>query len=300
MIEDKKTNLPDNLLHVYHVLEKDALDFINKKDFESAQRKYKELLSKLIEAQGSTIRYHKGGPYHQIGYIYFLQRKSSEAFKYFIFAYIEDCITGNTLPMDWAAFKNLKIAYGISFHDLEKLFQSTRKYYVENTVPQIAEDYYSIYILQGNRIEPIHITKHTKVFIGGNYRNIALLRYIEGEVSKIGKNKLSPILAVNFSNVSNEQIYQHSMYLLEDCGYAIFEVTFDSGHLMEIERALSKLIPKENMLLVHQTPSKHERKSHYITKMLLGHDIKVEGYSSLEELTEYIEKFITKMTNTNA
>ena len=90
MIEDKKTNLPMEIESSYRFHEEIALRYVEKADYSSAEREYTVLLSEIMQAQGETIRYHKGGPYHQIGYYLFLQGKNDDARTYFLYAFIED------------------------------------------------------------------------------------------------------------------------------------------------------------------------------------------------------------------
>lgn len=288
-VKDKHIDFPRELREKYNSLELEAINALEVKDFILAENKYRELISAILDFQGRDKRYHKGGPYHQIGYCLFLQNKSAEAFKYFLYAYVEDSITESNIPLDLPAFKNLKYAYGISVVDLDDLFKDVRAS-VNTNIPQKSDDYLEEYFSRGKNIKPIDITKDKKVFVGGNYRNIALLRHIEEVVSKISKSSLIPILPVNFSEVSEQKIYQHSMFLLEDCKHAIFEVTFDAGHLMEIEHALKK---EHNILLLYQKKYKNDQESPPVTKMLLGHEVKVESYTTIEDLEKAVSGFIS-------
>jgi len=236
----------------------------------------------IMEAQGQTIRYHKGGPYHQIGYYLFLQRKNDEARSYFLYAFIEDCTTLDDFP-NLPAFKNLNGVYQISYQDLRALFDRVRHDY-HTAVPLNPEDYLKAYLDSGSRIESVTVRRDTKVFVGGSFRNIALLRHIEDIVRECGR---SPILASNFK-AGESEIYLHAMRLLKDCGSAIFEITFDAGHLMEIERAMS-FIEKKNILLLYQQLEKDEK--HY-TRMLWGIEVAQVGYMKIDELTQKVNDFL--------
>ena len=229
-----------------------------------------------------TIRYHKAGVYHQIGYYLFLQGKNDDARTYFLYAFIEDCITSNDFP-DLPAFKNLHGIYQISNEDLRALFDKVRNDY-QKAIPLHPEDYLRIYLDSGNRMKWVVVKRDTKVFIGGNYRNIAILRYIENTVRQFG---LSPIVASNFE-VQESEIYLHSMNLLRDCGTAIFEITIDAGHLMEIERAI-KFIKKKNILLLFQ---QHKRDERPYTRMLWGVEVAQVGYMHIAELNQKVNDFL--------
>lgn len=288
MIEDKKTHFPSEIRDLIRSHEVMALQSIEGNDYSAAEQEYKNLLSEIIQAQVKKTRYHKGAPYHQIGYCLFLQRKYNDAFTYFLYAFVEDCITSDTFPR-WPAFRNLHGVYKTSYADLHALFKRIRSD-IHSTVPLIPEDYLRIYRDSGNKIESVSVRRQTKVFVGGNYKNIAVLREIERIVMDSG---LSPILASNFKVGESEiesEIYFHAMLLLQDCGSAIFEITFDAGHLMEIERATSmNLIDKENILLLYQ--QLEQDKKHY-TRMLWGMEVEQVGYMRIDELEENIKSFL--------
>ena len=282
MIEDKKTHFPSEIQDLIRSHEVMALQSIEGNDYSAAEQEYKDLLSEIIQAQGKKTRYHKGAPYHQIGYCLFLQGKNDDASTYFLYAFIEDCITSDSFPR-WPAFRNLHGVYKISYEDLHGLFNTITSD-IRSTVPLTPEDYLRIYLDSGNKIEPVSVRRETKVFVGGNYKNIAVLREIERIVMDCG---LSPVLASNFK-VGESEIYFHAMLLLQDCGSAIFEITFDAGHLMEIERAMN-LIDKRNILLLYQ--QLEQDKKHY-TRMLWGMEVGQVGYMRIDELEENIKSFL--------
>jgi hypothetical protein len=288
IIENKKIDFPPELQTLYKTCEQNALSFLDQKNYVAAEREYRTLLSAFFEAQGNKIRYHKGGIYHQIGYCLFLQKKTEDALLYFEAAFIEDCVSeyeATRLP----AFFNLHNVYRISAAQLFKLVSKIKSDIVGN-IPLNPEIYLTNYIDSGNKLESTKVNKAKNVFVGGNYKNIALLRYIEDKVYDVG---FSPILAINFE-VKKEDIYTHAMALLQDCGSAIFEITFDAGHLMEIERAINtNLFSKENMLLLFQ--KRDDITEHYITKMLLGVQVKPIGYMKIEELSEKVKAFLNEI-----
>jgi len=288
MIQNKKTDIPPELFSLYQAHERKASKFLENGDFVSAEQEYRFVLSEILHAQGNNTRYHKGGPYHQIGYCLFLQDKGNDALKYFQYAFIEDCMSIDNFPK-LPAFLNLNHVYKISYGDLHKLFSQVKKDIAIDT-PLNPEGYLEIYTDSRNKIESIDLTKEKKVFVGGNYKNIVILRYIQDEINELGK---SPILAIDFKEDISENIYFHSMLLLKDCGSAIFEITFDSGHLMEIESAF-KGMPEGNILLLFQKKTSEEEE-HYITKMLLGVGVKPVGYMRIGDLKEIIKKFLNNI-----
>ncbi len=285
LVQNKKTDLPAELQTVYRSHEEKAAAFLEVKDYTAAEKEYRDLLAAIVRAQGHETRYHKGGPYHQIGYCLFLQRRLDEARAYFLYAFIEDCITEDNLPQ-LPAFKNLIGVYRTGYQDLLALHHKIRGD-IPLRIPLTPEDYLENYLNAGNHIESVSVKRETNVFIGGNYRNIVVLRYVERIITEC---KLSPVLASNF-RAKESEIYIHAMRLLQDCGSAIFEITFDAGHLMEIERALN-FIDKRNILLLYQQRERDEK--HY-TRMLWGLEVEQVGYMQMDELADIVKAFLNRI-----
>jgi hypothetical protein len=292
MIENKKTDLPPKLQSLYKTREQNALSFIDRNDYSAAEQEYRTLLSEFFAAQGAATRYHKGGIYHQIGYCLFLQKKTADALNHFKCAFIEDCISGiefGNLP----AYSNLHNYFGISAIELDNLSQRI-KVDTDNNNPLIlnAESYLNDYLKKGYELGSPTIEKSKRVFVGGSYKNIAILRYIGDSVRECD---FSPMLPIDFEVSHDKAIYPDAMSLLHNCGSAIFEVTFDSGHLMEIERARNyKLFPNENILLLFQ--KRNNDSESYVTKMLLGVGITPVGYMKIGEIPELVKDFLGKIS----
>ncbi len=287
MIENKKAVLAENLQAIYQAQEISARRFIEKGDFTSSEKEYRTLLAEILAAQGETTRYHKGGVYHQIGYCLYMQQKIEEALSYFKYAFIEDCfsdISVTQLP----AYYNLYNIYRISAKQLSDM-RLRIKPVINSSAPLNAEDYLKAYLDSGGKLEALPVSKSSNVFVGGNYRNIAILRYI---ADRVRESNFSSIMAIDSSVTKDEDIYADAMALLYDCGSAIFEITFDSGHLMELEEA-KRILPKENILLLFQ--KKNDTEKHYISKMLYGVQEKPTGYMKIEEIPEFIRDFLERI-----
>jgi len=76
-------------------------------------------------------------------------------------------------------------------------------------------------------------TYEKRVFIAGSYKLPSLIKDIETVVEQCD---FIPIKAEDFG-ISKEQVRHYCMRLLKQCGIAIFEVSVESGQLMELERA---------------------------------------------------------------
>ncbi|MCK4240916.1 MAG: hypothetical protein KAX30_04780 [Candidatus Atribacteria bacterium] len=123
---------------------------------------------------------------------------------------------------------------------------------------------------RGWNISEIPGRYENRIFIGGNYRFMVNLREIEMYVRE---NGFQPILACDF-NMPRSKIYEHSLLLLHNCKYAIFDVTSPAGELMEIQ--MTKYYGT-TVLLVHKMDS---RPSSMVTTF--GHPMR--GYSGFDEL----------------
>lgn len=124
-----------------------------------------------------------------------------------------------------------------------------------------------------------------RVFIGGNYDNIAVLRKIADMVRDLG---YQPILALDF-DVPKEEIYSYDIRLLANCKYAIFEITWGNGHLMEIVRAQDFNV---QTLLVYQARDESKEPPPAASMMVLTSAFPKFGYRTFEELREYLPNFL--------
>jgi hypothetical protein len=128
-----------------------------------------------------------------------------------------------------------------------------------------------------------------RIFIGGNYDYMALLREIYGIVED---NNFVPILAYDF-NVNKKDIHDADLRLLHNCKYAIFEITTYEGSLMEIERTRDYLT---EVLLLYQVRGHDDRDiPQHITTMLTSFSGKMysqKGYNETSELEYIIAKWI--------
>ncbi|GEM_PF-3161066 len=91
-----------------------------------------------------------------------------------------------------------------------------------------------------------------RVFIGGNYNLAPVLRYIQQIAAREG---FLPIFLGDFK-VKRSRTYFTSLALLHRCRSAIFDITLDSGHLLEVQE-ISK---KENIELLLLYMSADHRK----------------------------------------
>lgn len=87
-------------------------------------------------------------------------------------------------------------------------------------------------------------TTSERVFIGGSYQFVPVLRNIQSIVASQG---FLPVFLGDFK-IDSEDTYEVALTLLNQCKSAIFDVTLDSGHLLEVHEASKKGI---NMLMLY-------------------------------------------------
>ena len=134
-----------------------------------------------------------------------------------------------------------------------------------------------------------------RVFIGGNYDNIAVLREIKNLVRNCG---LQPALALDIE-IATEEIHREDIRLLSNCSYAIFEETFPAGELMELERAKDFLdLNLRQIYVFYQVRfDKEKEKPAQLSSMVIslarqikGGQMVMEGYLDFEDLSRVIKK----------
>jgi hypothetical protein len=293
-----------------------AVSLIFSGEFSQAELSFKKLYSKIRKRENRLPegkRFHKGDILYWWGFSLIFQKSSnkvSEGYEKLLLAYIEDLLDypnfseANKAPA-YKALKSSKVI-GKSLLDLVQYqVKRIREKYETPKDPtavlkplgdETQEALEQPPELSLKQIKPaLHEwlnkkgPKEKRVFVGGNYRNIAILNFINKVVSDID---FVPIMAIHFPETSKQSyekmIHDASIEMLSECSFAIFEVTFSNGHLMEIERV--KDFPNLKTILVYQT-TKHGAKP-IITSMLMSKAFKKKGYRNFTELTAEINSFL--------
>lgn len=133
---------------------------------------------------------------------------------------------------------------------------------------------------------------HNRVFVGGNYDFMPLLREI---CKTVFDNGYQPIFAYDFE-VPKDEIHDHDIRLLHNCKYAIFEVSNPAGELMEIERVRDWQI---STLLIYQIRDKgNPTPPPALTSMLktFKYDrLIMKGFFSIEEMKKIIISWLKNL-----
>lgn len=115
-----------------------------------------------------------------------------------------------------------------------------------------------------------------RVFVGGAYSNIVLLKRLENVLIELGYDAIA---AYNFE-MGGMNPYDKSMYLLGKCAKAIFEISESNGFQVEIERARET---GKDPILVFQVEDAQTRPLR-ISSMLLNSGLRTYGYRTFDDL----------------
>lgn len=126
-----------------------------------------------------------------------------------------------------------------------------------------------------------------RVFIGGNYVLMPILREMSGIVINMG---FQPILAYNF-DIPRELTLDYTMRLLSACRYVIFEMTLGNGHLVEYVRA--NTLTDTKLLQVYMAINEEKNPPKTMSVMLWQTKPPPQGYCTILELEDIILSFLS-------
>jgi len=128
-----------------------------------------------------------------------------------------------------------------------------------------------------------------RVFIGGNYALMPVLR----EIEKVAKyHGFQPIIARDF-DISKEKTRDYTLRLLFMCRYAIFEETVGDGQLSEVIRTSG--FSEIKMLQVYMAIDEHKEPPKTMSVMVWQAKPPPQGYVSIEELREIVKTFLSRV-----
>jgi hypothetical protein len=131
-------------------------------------------------------------------------------------------------------------------------------------------------------IDPLPGTWDKRVFVGGDYDHLSILREIQDAVIRSG---FQPILPYDFLVPAN-LIHHHDLMLLHCCRLAIFEVSSPAGQLMEIERAKDYDV---NAILFY---TDRDGPPHSLTSMVLTAGYAMQPYSDISDLKKKVASWL--------
>lgn len=303
-------DLPPDLAKRYHEVEQNFFGLLQTGQFNDAKKAWGNLYELFLKKQEELeYRLHKGGIVHNLGIVALLTNNIELAFKNFILGFAEDVASQEQGFLKGEAegapgAQNLKTFFGVG----PELFNLVRNIIKERVAESNFNDprktfkgFWETQIGEKTLKEKIDFLKKTpfiiqkkyhissppgewtkRVFVGGNYsgERVGNLFEIKKAVERKG---YTPIVALEFDD-EEPVIHDHSLLLLHNCKYAIFDVSKDSGYLMEVERTLDY---RTETLLVYQKIAE-ERMTAMITS--LRRDLK--EFSNNQELNKLIDSFL--------
>lgn len=304
-------SIPVDMIETIQQLQKEGYINLRIGKYQKSEELYRKELTILIEKQAEEDRpIHKGSPLHMIGVSLLFQEKLEESVRFFLLAYIEDTLN--------VAFKLEaeadKAPAGVMLRDLFRIdpsFLNQIKEYVsvlkekrqwhnarkpEDILAEMAKklniDLRNLLalcaakpvLIKKTPIDPLPGAWQKRVFIGGDYDHLAILRDIQEVVMR---SDFQPIFPYDFM-VPKELIHHHDLMLLHFCRLGIFEVSNPAGQLMEIERAKDYDV---DVILFY---SDRDGPPHSMTSMLLTAGYHLEPYRDTPELKQKIKDWLAK------
>lgn len=305
--------LPEELQKLFQKEVEQFYILLQTKQLIEAENRWSSLYKEYLDSQVKyNRRLHKGGVLHNLGIIYFYEGKQELSFRYFIYAFIEDVVSEYEKfagPAEEApGAVNLLQIFKINVSILENFKMLAIELYKKTKFKNPIETFdFTTEVNKDlkreafkKRLEFLNKEKYfqprytintipgkwsKRVFIGGKYsNNMSNIIRISEIVKKRG---YMPIIAGECSMLKTK-IHDHTLRLLHACKFAIFDVSNDSGHLMEVERTLDY---RTQVLLVYEYSPDPEFS---LMVSSLGKQYKLHPFSSDGELEISINSLISK------
>lgn len=296
-------SIPKNILPRILEIEKKAYVQLRIGKYPQAEQLFHEELEIIVKKQETEDRpIHKGIPLHMIGLCLLYQEKIEASLEYFLLAYVEDTLNvGFELESEAdlaPASLMLRTVFKINIQFLKKIkvFVSDLKRRGKWERTRNPEEILGAVrphklislaqvipkIIPKTPIDPLPGTWDKRVFIGGDYDHLAILREIQAAVLQSG---FQPILPYDFL-VPPNLIHHHDLMLLHCSRLGIFEVSSPAGQLMEIERAKDYDV---DIILFY---SDRDGPPHSLSSMVSTAGYTMEPYSDIPELTKKVRDWL--------
>jgi len=306
-----RTNLPPYLLEQIAPIEREAIVQLRMGRYAEAEELYRTELGRFVEAEGRERRsLHKGTPYHQIGVCLYLRGVFNDSLENFLLAYCEDALsaeTGQEDNQDRAPACNvLRSTFVIDLTFLGAIKRIAHRAKTDGEIPLDPNEILSAALeehaidranilnllmleagnLGARPLDPIVAAWQRRVFIGGQFNDIARLRDIQEEVIRLNYD---PVLTDEVVGV-DQLVHHHCLMLLHTCRFAIFEVTNNAGQLIELERARDYEIQP---LVLYSSRNREElNPPPYISAMVRSAGFNIRNYRDSAQLRERIGEYL--------
>lgn len=127
-----------------------------------------------------------------------------------------------------------------------------------------------------------------RVFVGGNYSLMPVLREIEAVICALG---FQPIIALDF-DIPKEKTRDYTIRLMFQCRYAIFEMTIPNGQMVEYLRANG--FNDMDILQVYMAMDETREPPKTVSIMSWQVNPTPKSYLKIQELKEIVNTFLTQ------
>ena len=302
-------SIPREILKEILEYEKEAYINLRVGRNEKAEELYHYELALIMEWQKKIDRpIHKGTPLHMIGISLIYQEKIDKALGFFVLAYIEDTLNAGVGLESEADLAPASLALRSAFQIDVNFLKTIKEYIVRlkrrGKWAQARDPSEILTNILGIRLSLGGISKvkyefklkavrkqsidhlpgiwFKRVFLGGDYDHLPILREIQVAVMKL---EFEPIIPYDFE-VPEKLIHHHDLMLLHCCRLGIFEVSTPAGQLMEIERAKDYDI--DTILFYTDI----DGPPHSLSSMIQTAGYTMESYSSIPDLKEKVKKWL--------
>jgi len=150
------------------------------------------------------------------------------------------------------------------------------------------EEYFASKIKVKHSVDSPPGSIERRVFIGGNYALMPILRKVEETVLNYG---FQPVIAFDF-DIPREKTREYTLRLMFQCKYAIFEMTIPNGHLVEHLRAQG--FEETSILQVYMAMDENKDPPKTMSVMSWQVTPPPRGYLTIVELEEIVAAFLTQ------
>jgi hypothetical protein len=315
--------LPEDYRQQFAHIDRQAIMRWLEGDHLAVERLYNDEL-RLVQQKEKELGHplHKGHLFYNIGMSLVAQKKSEDAVRNMLLAYVEDALSAKTNEEDeidrapaGAALRDFFLMrlhiLGEIKHTASRLKEEDRLKTAFDPISVVNEvaskiGFEAVNLLsQCGRIPELFTGKQVlgfpqppeqRVFIGGNYTAaMATLREIARYVRERG---YTPIIADQVY-IPAERVHQYTLMLLHTCCYAIFDVSTAAGQFMEIERAPDYGI---KMLVIWSAPDAQSVNNppQWISQMICSlrneKELKMIGYTDVStDLRRVVTGFLPEL-----
>jgi len=270
--------------------------------FRDAERICVEWYERLSRFQAQVgARIHKGHVLFNLGLSQVYLEKFSEALRNFRLAFIENVLseaTGEDATTS-ASYRNLVSVFDVEPAVLEDLAAAVRSAAAVQAIlrPEELDQHISLagsqrarpaaeYLVPKYGIETIPGTLDKRVFVGGGYALMPILKVIREEVEHLG---FIPIMATD-TVIPEGRYEEYCIRWVQNCRYAIFEMTLNGGHITELNEARNSKgnISVKEVYMCQDETRRLPRTAHGFLK----EHKEAEGYVTIDELRTSVRRFL--------